>query len=349
MKSYLILFSIILNLLMIASNNLLSQAADLTKVALVYPEKLPDNRNKLIPFYDEFINLLIQEQELKEVTIIHRSGLKEKLQKKFPTSKIRLIEINSVQDIWIRDFAPFFIKDSIAYKGRYNPSYFIEFNKKTAFLDDDKTIFYYASFDDMAGKTIPKQLDFTVKNVAITIDGGNFIQNGVGIGITTNRIISENESLSIQEIQDFFKEELGIIKLVILPVEPGDETGHIDGMVRFINSNTVVVGEYDNNYKEGHDFMNKIADLLSEDFNVIRILNESPSQQSPDEFVSAYGNYINYLQLVNTIFLPQYGIPDKDKAAINSLEKYFNVVLVKKDIDKLSKLGGVLNCITWNY
>jgi len=334
---------------MSVSNNLNAQPNNLNKVAIVYPEKLPEKRGVLIPFYYEFINLLIDSKEISEITIIHRSGLKENLQNKFQSSKIHLIEINTVQDIWIRDFAPFYIKDSVAYKGIYNPSYFLEKNKKTLFLDDSKTIFYYASFDDNAGKIIAEQLGFSVIDVGITIDGGNFIHNGAGVGITTNRIISENESMSIQEINNFFKEKIGINKLIILPVEPGDETGHIDGMVRFIDSNTVIVGGYEKDYNEGHDFMNKIAELLSSEFNVVRVINKTPQAQSPDEFVSAYGNYINYLQVGNTIFLPQYGISDKDKAAKQILDKYFNVVLVKEDIDKLSKLGGVLNCITWNY
>lgn len=328
---------------------------NLNSIAIVYPEKLPNEygskikKRDLIKFYDHFILKILECDELKELTIIHKKGLDQKLQNKFKSKKINFIEIDIVQDIWIRDFAPFLIIDSIAYKGIYNPSYFIETNRKTSFLDYEKTIFYYASFDDNIGKQIAEQLGFTVRNVNITIDGGNFIHNGSGIGITTNRIVSENESMSIQEINDFFKENFGIKKLIILPVEPGDETGHIDGMVRFIDSNTVIVAEYEQNYKEGHDFMNKIAELLSSEFNVVRVLNETPKLQSPDEFVSAYGNYINFLQVGNTIFLPQYGITNKDKAAIKILEKYFKVVPVKKGIDKLSKLGGVLNCITWNY
>lgn len=317
-------------------------------VAIVYPENLPDKRVELSVFYNEFIDLLINSNAINEITIIHRPGIKEKLTKAFPSNKVKFFESSSVQDIWIRDFAPFLIRDSIAYKGIYNPSYFTEINRKTSFLDEEKTIFYYASFDDNVGRKIAEQLGFIIKDVSLTIDGGNFIHNGSGIGITTNRIISENESMSIQELNDFFKENFGINKLFILPVEPGDETGHIDGMVRFIDSNTVIVADYEQVYKKGHDFMNKIAKLLSSEFIVVRILNETPTPQSPDEFVSAFGNYINYLQVGNTIFLPQYGIK-KDIAAFKTLEKYFKVVPVTKDIDKLSKLGGVLNCITWNY
>jgi len=350
MRDYLLLTSILLILIMTAyKNNLVAQISNQKNIALVYPEKLPDNRNSLIPFYDHFINQLINCSELSKITIIHRAGLKEKLQKKFPSSKISLTEMNTVQDIWIRDFAPFYFKDSVAYKGIYNPSYFLEINKKTTFLDDEKTIFYYASLDDNVGREMTKALNITSKNIEIVIDGGNFIHNGYGIGITTNRLISENESWSIQEINDFFNTKLGISKLIVLPVEPGDETGHIDGMVRFINQNTVLVGAYETDYIEGRVFMDKIANQLKTEFEVIRIYNQSPKKQSPDEFASAFWNYINYLQVGNTIFLPQYGIVDKDKAAFNTLDKYFNVVPVSKDIDKLSKLGGVLNCITWNY
>lgn len=322
------------------------------RLALVYPDKLPQNRKELISFYDNFINQLIENPSVLELTIIHKAGLKEKLKNKFPSSKIKLIEFNSVQDIWIRDYAPFYTNDTVAFKGIYNPCYYFETGKKTRFVGEEEKIFYYASLDDEIGFRLPETLNIKTLKINLTIDGGNFIHNGDGVAITTNRIVSENESLSIQKIEEVFRTTIGITKLIILPVEPGDITGHIDGMVRFINKNTVLVGAYNEDYPEGMNFMNEIAKQLESDFNVIRIINEKPNDldiKGSTEMASAFGNYINYLQVENTIFLPQYGIIEKDNAAKEILEKYFNVIPIITDIDKLSNEGGVLNCITWNY
>lgn len=319
-------------------------------IALVYPEKLPESpsekikKKDLIEFYDNFIKNIIDNAEISEVTIVHRIGLKEKLTKLFPSTKIKLVQINSVQDIWIRDYAPIATTTNHnSIKASYNPLYFQK-NEKL-----------YAQQDDTVGRVLAEKYlnmkitDLVCNSNKVILDGGNFIHNGNGIGITTNRIIADNEWLSIDEIHNTFKEQLGISKLIIIPVEPGDETGHIDGMVRFINETTIVVAAYTEHYKEGKDFMDGIAKQLVKDFKVIRITNETPQDQNAMEFPSAYGNYINFLRVGNKIFLPQYGITAKDQNAKEQYEKYFKVITVDKDIEKLSKLGGVLNCITWTY
>lgn len=319
-------------------------------IALVYPEKLPESRKEkikkkdLIAFYDSFIQKIIDSSEISELTIVHRIGLKEKLSKLFSSAKIKLFQMKDVQDIWIRDYAPIATTTNHnAVKASYYPQYF------------SKTDKIYAQQDDTTGQVLAKTYlkikitDLVFNSNRVVLDGGNFIHNGNGIGITTNRIIADNEWLSIDEIHKAFKEQLGISKLIIVPVEPGDETGHIDGMVRFINETTVVVGQYPENYKEGRNFMDGIARQLSNDFTVIRVTNEIPKDQKDGEFPSAYGNYINFLRVGDKIFLPQYGIIDKDKSAKAEYEKYFKVITVAKDIEKLSELGGVLNCITWTY
>src|ERR1019366_1934216 len=244
-------------------------------IAIVYPEHVPENlkeeikKKDLIDFYDSFIQKIIDSSEISELTIVHRIGIKEKLSNKFPFPKIKLVEIKNVQDIWIRDFAPIATTTNHnAIKATYYPQYF-PMNEKI-----------YAKQDDTVGQVLAEKLKMNIINLMcnnkrVILDGGNFIHNGNGIGITTNRIIADNEWLSIDEIRNTFEEQLGISKLIIVPVEPGDETGHIDGIVRFINETTIVVAAYPDNYREGKEFMDGIAKQLVKDFKVIRITNES--------------------------------------------------------------------------
>ena len=95
--------------------------------------------------------------------------------------------------------------------------------------------------------------------------------------------------------------------------------------------------------------MDKLAGDLQKEFKVVRICNANPKQLGGENIASAYGNYINYFRIGNKIFLPQYGIADMDKKAKEEYEKFFTVIPICYDIDKLSDLGGVLNCITWSY
>ena len=188
-----------------------------------------------------------------------------------------------------------------------------------------------------------------MKNISLVIDGGNFIHNGYGTAITTNRLISENETLYIGPVKDILKKEIGIQELIILPVEPGDETGHIDGMVRFLDRETVVVSEYPEEYREGRKFMGNVAKMLKAEIKnePLRVINSEPVENN-QRIGSAFGNYLNFLGVGNTIFLPQYG-NDLDEQAQQVYEQYAKVIPIERDIKKLSELGGVLNCITWNY
>ncbi|MEK6616824.1 MAG: agmatine deiminase family protein [Bacteroidota bacterium] len=347
----------------IFAQNIIPEWNEPKGLVLVYPANLPTNPNEppkktLINFYDSFIQLLLDSSDLSEITIIHRKGLKELLTKKFPSKRIMLIEINDVQDIWARDFMPIYLFNETVCKALYNPSYFKEKEIKYAVLDNQVGI-NLAEF-------LHLKIDYFIQSGKqdFILDGGNFIHNGQGTAIVTNRVIADNETLSIDEIKQVFKSKLNISNLIILPVEPGDETGHIDGMVRFANEQTVFIASYpdkyvsgvnnikEEDYKTDKQFLENITDTLRKNkFEVIRIENAIPQDNGEKKMPSAFGNYINFLRIGNTIFLPQYTI-SQDSKATETIKKSFpnlTIVPITTDIDKLSRLGGVLNCISWTY
>jgi len=131
-------------------------------------------------------------------------------------------------------------------------------------------------------------------------------------------------------------------------------------MVRFLNESEVIVSEYrykwekggENIEKDEYDFekyqMNKLAKFLEDEgFVVHRMPNGIPKQN--DEFESAEGNYTNYLRVEDKIFLPQYGVKEQDRSALNALIKAGikkeNIIPIP-ECNELAELGGVLNCIT---
>lgn len=59
----------------------------------------------------------------------------------------------------------------------------------------------------------------------------------------------------MHKIGELLREKLNITRLIVIPEEPGDETGHVDGMVRFLSPETVAVGSYPPEWKEGNRFM----------------------------------------------------------------------------------------------
>lgn len=339
------------------SQNIIPEWEKPKGLVLVYPKDL---RSSLTTCYKELIKSVLTSTKVRELTLIIRPTAKVEIERFIQSlnseAVIRLFETNQVQDIWARDFCPIYFTNNTVCKGLYNPSYFSK-----------GQIIKYADPDEQTGIALANFLELQIKYFQkagkdnLILDGGNFIHNGQGSAIVTNRVIADNQNLSIERIREIFKTQLNISNLIFAPVEPGDETGHIDGMVRFVNEQTILVASYPDNYEIGDknisetdykiskQFLDNLSHSLAEQFKVVRI--ESSIPKTDTKFPSAFGNYINFLRIGDIVFLPQYGI-SQDRKAIDKFKNNFpnlTVVLIRTDIDKLSKFGGVLNCISWTY
>jgi len=328
-------------------------------LVLVYPKDL---RSSLVNCYKELIKSVTSSSDLHELTLIIRPSAKKEIELFCQTletkTKITVFETSKIQDIWARVFCPIYFSNNVVFKSLYRPSYFTKNQIIKYSISDNQTGIDLANF-------LKLKVNYFIHPIAnnLILDGGNFISNGQGTAIVTNKIIADNQNLSTDEIKQIFKTQIGISNLIILPVEPGDITGHIDGTVRFINDSTLIVSSYPDIYSKGQNniseedyiidkqFLDNIADTLIKSFTVKRLVNDIPKNDGVNGVASAFGNYINFLRIGNYLFLPQYDIP-QDEISIDFFNKNFpelTIVPIKKDIDKLSKLGGVLNCISWQY
>lgn len=316
-------------------------------IALVYPYGI---LNRYMKFYDEFLrDYIFKLQDEIRIIIISCSSQSEQLIKdKFPKNNYETIVIPEAVDIWIRDWAPVPLNT--------------DGNEHIYLKPDFKTGYYNGMYQsyiptlNKAGCKLADYLDIKTIPLSLKSDGGNFACNGKDTVILTNRIISNNETLSIGEIENSFKQIPGIEKVIFIPVEPEDVTGHTDGTVRFIDEDTVIIAAYPKKYTSENLFAYKLAEELSNqlgnNYKIIRIENEIISDESSRAVTaSATGNYINFLKLGSKIFLPQYGI-HQDLTAYKTLKYELpacEIIRVNiKDIRQISKDGGVLNCITWN-
>lgn len=304
------------------------------ELIISWPDHLPSGvGTRLLPFYKRLIKTINN----VSIRILINS---DKISKTIYEGNNFIFKINS-GDVWLRDFMPIAAKqvNYLQYhKFKYNPAYLGKKDELIKQLGDSTPI-----------KLTEHFLNRNLYYENLILDGGNFISNGIGVAITTNRIISDNQHFSIYEIKSYFKNRMGIDKLIILPVEPGDITGHVDGMVRFISESLVVVGDYPSSYSIGKEFMNRIAKTIKQSgFKVIRILNDVPAFPKR-KFPSAVGNYINFLRVANTIYLPVYKNKDELNKRAIALYESLNLKVIPVYSDELAEFGGILNCITWHY
>jgi agmatine deiminase len=265
-------------------------------------------------------------------------------------NNIDFFEYTDFADIWIRDYAPLTVsEDGLHFptKFEYNPAYIKEKYRAGARQDNE------------AGSALGKfYIDKGERSLYFKWDMGNLTHNGNGTALISNRLISDNESVSIEdELKPMLHVFLGFSNIIFIPVEPEDKTGHVDGMARFIDEKVLVVGEYPPQ-SENHNFMELLAKNLKADlgdeYTIIRLMNIVTDNSSQDGIYSAVGNHLNFLRLNDLILFPYYSQEISEQPLLNFIAEIernglnIRVVPVKiPETNKLAKLGGVLNCISW--
>lgn len=229
---------------------------------------------------------------------------------------------DGARDIWARDYMPVKTKSGKYVSFRYEPNYLADNPQlRTNFKTDIAP-------------------SFKVDNLVYTdinLDGGNVVFSpSKEKVIISDRVFSENHGISEAELTAKL-ENLLEASLIIIPSLKSDMTGHADGMVRFVDENTVVT----NAPLSPYGFETKVKKSLQNyGFNVI----DFPYFYSKGD--SAVGCYLNYLATEKSIFLPVFGV-DTDNEAIELAKNIFDKTIIPVNINEIAEDGGLLNCISW--
>lgn len=231
------------------------------------------------------------------------------------------------KDVWAVDYMPIQTDLNKFVRFVYNPSY----------LQTQK---YLKTISDV-DKICSEIGIYTIK-ANIIIDGGN-VTRWTNKVIMTNRIFKDNPTYERKHLIKELYELLQVDNIYFVPEQPGDFTGHSDGMVRFIDENTVVI----NDYSKEREWFYKAFEIAIHNtgLDYITIPYNVYDNKSDDQ---ANGDYINYLQMKNTVILPTFGIKEDD-IAVKQLETIFaGQKIATIESNEIANDGGILNCITWN-
>ena len=228
---------------------------------------------------------------------------------------------DGAKDIWARDYMPIKTKSGKYISFRYEPSY----------LADDPQLRTNFKTD------IVPHFDLPVTYSNINLDGGNVVFSPSKTkAVITDRVFSENpeydKNTLLLELENLLEAEI-----IIIPSLKSDMTGHADGVVRFVNENTVIGNA--SHYKNGYEQKVKRA-LKKHGISVV----DFPYFDSAG--ISAVGSYLNFLETENHIFLPIFGSA-QDETAVKRAKEIFYKKIITVNINGIAKDGGVLNCISW--
>ncbi len=232
------------------------------------------------------------------------------------------------KDVWAVDYMPIQTDIDKFVRFLYRPSYITKYKK------------YINTISDV--DTICKETGINTFKTNILLDGGNVIRTTNKV-IMTDRVFVENPNYERKHLIKELHELLQVDKLYFVPEQPGDYTGHADGMVRFIDENTVVINDYRREQKEFYRAF-EIA-IHNTGLDYITIPYNIYNNKSND---GANGDYINYLQMENIVIIPTFGIKEDDNVVQQFETIFTGKIMATIDSNEIANDGGVLNCITWN-
>jgi len=254
---------------------------------------------------------------------------------------------NVNKNIWCRDYMPVRNCKGHLIKFDYSPSYLMA--SKSGIKSRPQT------------NVLKSQIDDNVTDSNIIIDGGSVEIYGESV-IVSDRIFRDNFKKWDNDEKGLLKqlkEDLEALKVIVVPQHPYDFTGHVDGMVRFINENNVLINDLSDEFNKAAFDKNKYRKKLIEQwyysfkmalFDAGLEWKELTSNFFPKDVKigpsDAYGIYLNFLHLEEIILAPGFGI-DEDETARKLLQKTFNKKVVTIQARELARKGGIVNCVTW--
>lgn len=265
--------------------------------------------------------------------------LSELLKDRFPDCFNRLTSIlkkhnveyrllKGTNDIWCRDYMPVQTESGKLIQFTYNPSY----------LKGKKE--WEESRSDVRKACRLNNIEAIFSD--INLDGGNVLICD-GRAIISDRILSENPTKD----KDFLVNELTKLlecEIIIIPAENDDFTGHADGMVRFVNRNTILGNRMADEYKYWQKGMQKVLETYNLTYIDVPFLTDIKDSKHPE---SAIGIYVNYLEVNDLIVMPVFG-REEDAQAVGIIQKAFpNKQIETINYNDVAKEGGLLNCTTW--
>ncbi len=236
----------------------------------------------------------------------------------------RLRSIAGTRDIWCRDYMPVQLDRNRFVQFRYDPDYL----KRSPGI---------RTRDGAGLLDLPN-----CRRSSLVMDGGNVVR-WLDAAVVTDKIYQENRGMERRRLRDRLRTLLELDRLVVIPKEPGDLLGHADGMVRFVDDQTVLVNDYttiDPTFEE------RLRRSLS-GFTLVSF-PYCPTGEVINGMESAEGVYINFLQINDVILLPAFGLRTDGKALSIVKQLFPGVRVLTVRSNDLAREGGLLNCVTWN-
>ena len=231
------------------------------------------------------------------------------------------VEALSMWDIWMRDFMPV-PTDGELLLFTYSPDYQTESESKKS--------------REYVHKKYPQ-----LKAHPIKLDGGHLVFNSKGVGFLTDYVIQLNQ-MPKTELEQKIKQATGLKKIIWLPWDKTDITGHTDGLLQFLTDDVLLM-----NQDSDFDMHRQIIQKECPDIEIVPIPCRYDTRKRKN-FPSCCGIYTNFVQTPKAIFIPAYN-SDLDEVVLKRFQSLTDKPVIPVRIEKTALNGGSLHCLTRNF
>ncbi len=298
--------------------------------------------NKILQFQD--VNLIFANEALLEEVSSDKQFVKAIHE--LPQRLKKIILPNN--DIWIRDYGPFFMETC---RGRVTLPLLIDFE-----FNAWGGKFPPWDLDNNIPKEIAFSLEYEIESYPIIMEGGSLEFSGDGLILTTEQCLlnkNRNSTLSKTNIENILKSAFNIEEIIWLKQGlEGDHTdGHIDDVARFISPRKILICKSNDKKDGNYEHLNESIEYLKKwthskkgyKLEVIELPMPDRMEIKNERLPNSYANFI----FVNGgVIIPTFNCPS-DKTALEIFKKVFpDRKVTEIDCSLLIQEGGGLHCMT---
>lgn len=292
----------------------------------------------------ETVMLLVLNKAMKQkvVEMLKKNGV--------DVSKV-VFRITDYADVWLRDYGPMFVKNIKENKLVWVKWQYDAYSKKFPMLLKDNRVFY----------NLKIKIDAPMLESKMILEGGSIEQNGCGTILTTKQCLLDsgrNPNLTKKQIENNLKSFLGASKIIWLKqgLKNDHTDGHVDDIVKFVSTNTILCAYEENKNEENSQILKKnfedLEKALDQDgkpFNIIKLQVPHLVYDKDKPFEAgnkAPASYTNFYIGNNVVLVPTYN-DTNDENALKIIKSYFqDKKVIGIDSRDLIYGGGSIHCIT---
>ncbi len=287
---------------------------------------------------DEPVNLIVLDEDMKNlaISILNKSDIDMK--------QIRFF-IANYADVWIRDYAPLFVKNVSTGEPTMAKWIYNAYGNKFEELLIDNEVF----------KSLKNKIGKPMVEPGIVMEGGALEINGKGTLVTTEQCLlnpNRNPQLNSVEIENYLKNYIGVSNIIWLKegIINDHTDGHVDDIVKFVNENTILCAYESDISDPNFEILNNNFKLLEQSvdqdgkpFNLVKVpmphIVYNTGEKAPASYINFYiGNSVVLVPIFND---------SNDAKALDIIQSFFkDRKVVGIDCSDIVYGGGTIHCMT---